>query len=160
MSFQTHELFPTIETEAPGLQVKFLCLVQTSASVCPEERLRYTELPLLFSTVQVDLIKISPPSLNLVLPVFLEHHGSSTASKPSPKGSDRHSQLQHHLHIHRHSLLQCRGHLPPCSALISDLMFQLQIKPANAANPQSSGLLHRGYTPPSFLQWHTSSLAA
>lgn len=53
------------------------------------------EFPLLFSTIRVDLIKISPPSLNLVLPVFLGHHASSTASThcvPSPKGSDRCSQ--------------------------------------------------------------------
>lgn len=46
------------------------------------------------------------------------------------------NHLQHHLCIHCHShLLQSGGHMSPYSALISDLMFQLQIKPTNAENP-------------------------
>lgn len=71
--------------------------------------------PSAFYSCTNDLIKISPPSLNLLLPVFLDHQGSSTVPThctPSPKGRDNvPNHLQHHLHIHC-LCLDFRPHVP------------------------------------------------
>lgn len=87
--------------------------------------------PSAFCSCTSDPIKVFS-ALNLLL----DHHSSNTAPThctPSPKGRDNvPNHLQHHLHIHWHSL---PWHLPPSSALISDFMWQLQIHPANTENP-------------------------
>lgn len=110
--------------------------------------------------MRADPVKISSPSLNPILPVFLDQHGSNTAAKPSPKGSNRHSQPPPTAAAHSPPLSSAAAQVTSAPLLCFDFRPHVPAEnpAANTENPQSSGRLHRSHTPPSFLQWHTSSL--